>query len=281
MLDSSNKLRQVLAASVVRLLTPLARVLMRNGMSFNAFYDISKKVFVKVASGDFAIPGRKQTVSRVAILTGLSRKEVQRILAEDGLEASSDAGERYNRAARVIAGWVRDRDYCDAAGEPLPLALDGDGASFAQLVKRYSGDMPSRAILDELLHVGAIEQDGASRVRLLSRAYIPRASDVDKLDILGADVADLIATIDHNLRHADGDLRFQRKVMYDNVPLEAVAAFRELSAGQAQALLEAMDKHLSRQDRDLNPSRKGTGRMRVGIGIYYFEEDLDKRSEEK
>lgn len=254
---------------------------MRNGMSFNAFYDIAKKVFVDVGLRDFGIPGKKQTVSRVAILTGLSRKEVQRIVAEDGPEPDSVASERYNRAARVIAGWVRDPDFCDAAGEPLPLVLDGEGASFARLVRRHSGDVPARAILDELLHVGAIEQDGASRVRLLARAYIPRSSDVDKIDILGTDVADLVATIDHNLRHAGDDPRFQRKVMYDNVPREAAAAFRELSAAQAQALLEAMDKWLSQRDRDVNPEQSGTGRVRVGIGIYYFEESLEKRSEEK
>jgi hypothetical protein len=53
-----------------------------------------------------------------------------------------------------------------------------------------------------------------------------------------------------------------------------------MSAAQAQALLEAMDKWLSQRDLDVNPSRTGTGRMRAGIGIYYFEENLEQRSKD-
>jgi hypothetical protein len=238
-------------------------------------------VFVEVGMREFGIPGKKQSVSRVAILSGLSRKEVQRLLGEQAGTGGTDAQERYNRAARVIAGWVRDKEFTDAAGDPLPLSQAGGGASFGQLVKRYSGDVPVRAVLDELLRVGAVERLGDERVRLLSRVYIPRASDLDKLDILGADVADLIATIDHNLRSGDGDPRFQRKVMYDNLPGESIPAFRALSSQQAQALLEKMDQWLSQHDRDVNSSVQGKGRVRAGIGIYYFEEDLEQHSQDE
>ena len=249
-------------------------------MSFNAFSNLAKRVFVEAGMQEFGRPGKKQTVSRVSILTGLSRKEIQRIVAQEGQGGGSDTQERYNRAARVIAGWVRDKDFVDGQGDPLELILEGQSASFGLLVKRYSGDVPARAVLDELLRVGAVERLDEGRIRLLSRAYIPRSSDLDKLDILGADVADLIATIDHNLQRSGSDPRFQRKVMYDNVPQESMAEFRALSAAQAQALLEAMDKWLSQHDRDVSPSQAGTGRMRTGIGIYYFEENLEQRSKD-
>jgi len=201
-------------------------------------------------------------------------------VGEQAQAAGTDAKETYNRAARVIAGWVRDKEFTDAAGEPLALSQAGATASFSLLVKRYSGDVPARAVLDELLRVGAVERLDDDRIRLLSRAYVPRTSDLDKLDILGADVSDLITTIDHNLQRGAEDPRFQRKVMYDNVPEESIAAFRSLSGAQAQSLLEAMDKWLSQHDRDVNPCQSGTGRVRVGIGIYYFEENLAKRPEE-
>jgi hypothetical protein len=50
--------------------------------------------------------------------------------------------------------------------------------------------------------------------------------------------------------------------------------FRRLSGAQAQALLERLDKWLSQHDRDTHPETTGTGRMRTGIGIYYFEEKM-------
>jgi hypothetical protein len=73
---------------------------------------------------------------------------------------------------------------------------------------------------------------------LQARAYVPATSAADKLAILGSDVADLIATIDHNLAPGLTDPRFQRKVMYHRIPSAALPGFRKLSATQAQALLE-------------------------------------------
>jgi hypothetical protein len=279
-MDAPIKQSQALASVVSRILRPLIRTLLRNGMSFKAFSDIAKRVYVEIGMDEFGIPGKKQTISRVSVLSGLTRKEVQRIVNE-GPEAEAGFQERYNRAARVIAGWVRDREFADRQGNPQPLPLEGDQASFSELVRRYSGDVPARAVRDELLRVGAVETQADGRLRLLSRAYIPRSSDLDKLGILGTDVADLITTIDHNLQHGAGDPRFQRKVMYDNLPEEAISRFRALSAEQSQQLLENLDRWLSQQDRDANPAVQGTGRRRAGIGIYYFEEDLGARPEEK
>jgi hypothetical protein len=245
-------------------------------MSFHDFSDIARRAFVEVAHRDFAIPGKKQTYSRVSVLTGLSRKEVQRFMASRARGGSTEPRERYNRAARVIAGWVRDPEFAEASGEPAALRPDGDAPAFSALVRRYSGDMPARAVLDELLRVGAVTREDDGRIRLLARAYVPSTSEIDKLDILGTDVADLIATIDHNLGGAPAGPRFQRKVMYDNVPRESAAAFRTLSAERAQQLIEAMDQWLAQHDRDINPDVKGSARVRVGLGIYYFEENMQQ-----
>jgi hypothetical protein len=63
--------------------------------------------------------------------------------------------------------------------------------------------------------------------------------------------------------------------MYGNVPVEAAREFQPLAAAQGQKLLEAIDRWLAHRDRDVNPASKGTGRVRVGLGIYHFEEQLD------
>ena len=278
---SKPRVGQALAAAIERALRPLFRILLRNHMSFKAFLDIAKHTYVEVASSEFGIPGKKQSVSRVALLSGLTRKEVQRLLDAPAAN-DAEAGERYNRAARVVAGWVRDRDYSDANGNPKVLSLHEEPGSFAELVRRFSGDIPSRAVLDELLRVGVVELLDDKNVRLKTRAYVPESGDADKLNILGTDVADLVSTIDHNLKEGATDPYFQRKVMYDNVPVEALKEFRKLSGAQAQALLEQLDKWLSQHDRDTRPGTQGTGQMRTGIGIYYFEENMaSQKSKDK
>ena len=275
-MDAPNRHLRTVSAAVLLVLRPLIRVLLRNGMTYRSFADLAKRIYVEVGMDEFGIDGRRQTVSRASILTGLSRKEVQRVLNQGALD-DAETRERYNRAARVVAGWVRDKDFVDTNGDPASLPLEGSH-SFGLLVKRYSGDIPSRAILDELMRVGAVERDADGRVRLLSRAYVPRTSDLDKISILGTDVADLITTIDHNLQQGARDPYFQRKVMYDNLPLEAIPEFRKLSAEHAQKLMEKLDQWLSRHDRDVNPRTGGTGRRRAGIGIYYFEENVGTAS---
>ena len=266
-----TKIAVAISAAVTNILRPLVRLLLRNGIPYRTFSDIAKRVYVDVATEEFRIPGRKQSKSRVSILTGLSRKEVLRVRR---LPAADDqgAGARYNRAARVIAGWVRDRRFRDDTGNPSELPFDGGTASFRKLVDTYSGDAPARAVLDELLRVGTVQRAPDGKIRLLERSYIPKTGEIDKIGILGVDASDLIATIDHNICRPD-TLFFQRKVCYDHLPLGVLPELVKKAAARGQSLLESMDRWMSQRDRDVNPAVPGTGRMRAGIGIYYFQED--------
>ncbi|UCD82198.1 MAG: hypothetical protein JSW26_12465 [Desulfobacterales bacterium] len=260
-----------LYAAILRLLRPLARILLKNGVSFSTFSDLAKWIYVDVATKEFGIEGRKQSTSRVSVITGLSRREVMRVrkLPRPDVTAST---ERHNRAARVIAAWRREPDFQDAGGKPAPLPMEGRGATFSELIKRFSGNVPPRAVLDELVNVGAVKRMEDGRVCLLTRAYIPRNIDAHKLNILGTDVQHLISTIDRNLKPETTEPLFQRKVSYDNLPDEVLPKFRKLFNKRAQALLESADQWLARHDRDVTPAVKGTGSNRAGFGIFFFEE---------
>jgi hypothetical protein len=248
-------------------------ILLQHGIPCDVLSSVARQVYVQVAAKEFSLPGKKQTTSRISILTGLTRKEVRRIMTTPKVEGQ-EATDRYNRAARVVTGWTRDKAFHDKTGAPLALPIEGKTASFGALVRRYSGDLLVRSMLDELLRVGAVRRMKDGRLRLQARFYVPEQGEVEKLHILGTDTADLIATIAHNLNRQAAP-RFQRKVMYDNVPVEAVQEFQRLSANRAQAFLEHIDRWLSKRDRDVTPIVKGTGRKRVGIGVYYFEDDVE------
>ncbi len=272
-MDTQKK--DILYATILRLMKPLVRIMLRNGVPFGTFSDLARWVYVDVASSDFLIGGRKQSDSRISILTGLSRKAIASLKKLD-IPRQDQLSDRYNRAARVISAWLRDPAYCSPDAEPLPLPFDGATPSFAGLIKEHSGDVPARAVLDELTHVGAVTPLPDGRIRLCARAYIPSDAEMDKLQILGTDVADLIRTIEANLKGAPPAPLYQRKVAYDNLPLQALEEFRALSADKAQELLEEFDRWLARRDRDTNPEALGTGRARAGMGIFYFEEIEEK-----
>ncbi len=260
--------------SLARLLRPLVRILLRLGIPFGTFAEVAKQVYVEVAEQDFPPPGRKQSDSRVATITGLTRKEVLRLKREPVTQGDALI-ERYNRAARVISGWLHDAEFCDAQKHPLALPQENADISFATLVQRYSGDVPMRAILDELLRVGAIAMID-DKVTLQRAAYVPSDDLNARIGILGSDVAELVCTIDYNLDPAHTDTRFQLKVAYDNLPKEILPAFHHMASQEGFRLLRELDAFLREHDRDCNPQSHGTGRMRAGVGIYYFEEKLDQ-----
>ncbi len=255
---------------MLQLLRPLCRLLLRHNVPFGVLEELAKHAYVQVAMDEFGIPGKKPSISRASILTGLTRKDVQRLVTgpEPVHALPTDAA---NRATRVLTGWVRDAHCQDASGQPLPLSLQDGEHNFAELVRRYSGDMPVRAVLDELLRVGAVVRRDDQLLVPVTRAYVPKSSEVDMLAILGNDVADLVTTIDHNLQHGDTDPRYQRKVMYLSIPAAVVPDFKRESAARAQSLLEHLDRWLSDKDALIPDDQPDVPRVRLGLGIYHIE----------
>ncbi len=268
-IPNMDDVKRIISSTLVTLLKPLVRILLRNNIPYGTFADMAKWVYVEVASEEFGVPGRKQTISRISTITGLSRKEVKRmkeIKAPDDLGAA----ERYNRAARVISGWLKDPRFLDGGGNPEMLPFEGGEDSFSGLVRAYSGDIPPRAILDEMVRTGVVEVKDR-KVRLLHRGYIVKRGEAEKLGIMGRDVSELISTIHHNIEAGPDEAFLQRKVSYDNIPEEAVPEVRSLVSRKAAEFVEAMDRLISRYDRDMNPSVGGTGQRKLGIGVFYFE----------
>ena len=272
----NETLQETLGRAIRTLLRPLARILLRNGLPVATLVEHAKQAYVDIAVSEFSVPGRKPSISRVSVITGLTRKEVSRLMKSG--DAPSAPVERYHRAARVLTAWVREDDFRDADGEPQALPVEGAGG-FAELVRRHGGDVPHRAVLDELVRVGAVERGDDGRLRLLTRAYVPRTGEQDKLVILGSDVADLMESIDHNLTHAPEEAFFQRKVAYDNLVSSCLPELRADAADRAQALLEHLDTFMAANDRDENPEIEGSGRYRAVLGIHYLEHPVDEEEE--
>lgn len=261
-------LHQALSAAVLRLLRPLARVLLRHGMAYGTFAELARKAYVEEGFAHIERSGKRPTVSAVSALTGLTRKETKR-LRELGVVDDESSSRRYSRAIRVISGWTGDDRFRTAAGEPAILPMEGKEGSFAVLVKEFSGDIPPAAMLSVLQDSGTVEITEQG-VALQDKAYIPSATPLEKLNILGTDVAQLIDTIGHNLDAPAGQRYFQRKVSNVLVQPEAVAAFRELSNQKSQLLLEEYHSWLSSHEIDPDGDRS-VEPCYVAVGIYYSD----------
>ena len=265
-----NQLQSVLNSAVLRILKPLVRVLLRHGISHAEFSELAKLAYVEVAEKDFPIEGRKQSVARICVLTGMHRKDVNAI--RERLQQDNYEVEQLSRAARVISGWLRDADFHDKKGKPKPLLLE-DKLGFSELVKRYSGDMPVRAILDELVSSGSVAVEDRERVRLVNPAYIPYQSDDAMLRILGISTADLLRTMEFNLTKPEAEQdRLQLVVDYTGVSESKAERFKQYSEREVYKVLQKFDKWLADNDK---PGDAQEETKRVGFGLYYFEGDID------
>ena len=266
-------MQETLRNTLRKILRAIIRTLLRNGISYGEFDQIARKCFVDVAFRDFAPEKKKQTVSNVAILTGLNRKEVKKLheLAGDGNGA---AVKQYNRVVRVLGGWINDTRFLRKDGNPRDLDYEGED-SFSELVRLYSGDMPVAAMQKVLTSSGNIKIIEGNKVRLLSHAYLPSDDPVEKLTILGTDASQLIETIDYNMSAAEEDLRFQRKASNPQVEVDSIPEIKQFLRRKGQAFLEEVDLYLAQHE-----ASDDSG-VELSVSVFYYESNGDNQDVEQ
>jgi len=148
-----------LSFTLQRLLLGLAQHLLRVGITPSYFGDLATQAFVRAAAQISKCRNGRVNSSRVAVLTSLRRAEVKRLLTASA-EFETTLSKRQPRTQRVLAGWRTDRRYLDRRGLPRRLPMHGRSGSFASLVKAFAGDVPPRAVLDELRRLRAVRELG-------------------------------------------------------------------------------------------------------------------------
>lgn len=257
---------------------PVARILLRAGITWKELTEVVKATYVEVASDDFGLQGRPTNVSRVSILTGLTRREVRRL--RDLLdEADPQVFQRMNNATRLLSGWYQDPDFSDGQGQPLALRAEGDGQTFQALWKRYAGDIPVTAMLKELLHVGAVEQTADGKLRALTRYYMPALLDAEAVIRSGSVLEDLGNTVAYNLhRKPEDPSHFERRASNTRIPREAVDEFRAFLEDEAQGFLERVDAWLTTHEAE---KARSTHLIRLGLGAYWIQSAADDEGTRK
>ncbi len=259
------------ALGALRLLfRPIARIMLRTGVTWREFSEVCRLTYVEVASQEFGIRGRPTNISRIAIMTGFSRREVRRlrnILEEESVAEFA----RMNSASRLLSGWFSDDDYTDSEGEPRPLPVMGEEASFEALCARYASDVAPSTMLKELKRVGAVEDADDGRLTAKLRYYMPVHMDPEQMLISGSVLEDLGETVAYNLNRADEDMaRFERRATNTLMPKAALPEFKRFLDLEGQAFLERVDAWLTEHE---NADAKE--HVRLGLGTYWIESSQD------
>ena len=263
---------QILAATY-QWLKPLVHVLLRCGVTWREFSELAKTAYVEVATRQFGKRARPTNVSRTAVLTGLARREVRK--QREKLDAAPQALTGYvTKASLVLSAWHLDPDFLDKKGRPALLAADGEGATFASLLRRCgAGDVRPSTLLKELISAGAVRERADGRLEAIQRNYIPHAMDEQLVRLWGTVLADVASTYFHNLtRTARTPARFERSAVNGRVAMSALPEFRTFLEHEGQAFLERVDAWLAAHEVKESEGDPDIEITRLGAGVYHLQD---------
>lgn len=246
-------------------------LLLKCGLTWKEFSDLSKLVYVDVATAEFGIRGRPTNVSRASILTGISRKEIAR-LRDRADTATANATDKTNDATRLLTGWHEDAEYRDRDGNPRPLPERGTAPSFESLFARYGGDTPFQTLLKELKSAGSIAADERGRLVACRRYHMPAAMSDENIRLFGANLFDHAQTLERNIAGRKDQRRFEGYATESSIRPADAAEFHRLVNERGQQFLEEIDAWLHRHratDQDA-----GAQPVRLGVGLYAIEGHL-------
>lgn len=284
----ANNVKEHIIATLRSLMKPIIMILLRNGVTYKEFASLCKLLFVEAAAQDYGLRGRPTNISRIAVLTGIDRKEAKRLkdlLHEN--RAAQDAQNSQDRITRLLTAWYQDPEFTVQSGQPKPLSIVGESGSFSALARRFGGDVPVQALLKELLRVGVVAKtDG--QVVVLSRYYFPAQHDPEALLRAGSVISDLGETLFHNLYVADDARpgtkkmrRFERRASNNLIDPRYQKAFHQFLDREGQAFLDRVDAWLSEHER--HDAKSETARadspadvVRLGVGVFAFDQPAGK-----
>ena len=253
-------------------LRPVIHILLRSGVTWREFAELSKLTYVEVASRQFGRRGRPTNVSRTAVLTGLGRRDVrkQRELLETGPAVQPPY---VTKASLVLSAWHLLPEYRGRSGRPAVLDFEGDGRTFMSLIQSCGGsDVPPTTLLKELVSAGAVRVRADGRLEATHRNYIPHEMDGQMVRLWGSVLADVATTHVHNLSRTKKPSRFERAAVNDEVDATALPAFRRFLEGEGQAFLERVDAWLTAHQVSPSKRSKKSRPVRLGAGVYHVQD---------
>jgi hypothetical protein len=244
--------RQILFEIIRTLLRPLARFCIARSVAVQEFIECSKGAFIDIAVEELKRQGSTVNSSRISVLTGLRRSEVDRLYRDK----PEPTDEPIHLIGRVIGQWEQDHQYCTAKGQPKVISYEGDDSEFFALVRKITTHVGPVGILEEMKRTGAVECTSRG-LKLLRSGAVYDSDMVKGFEIIARDVGDLIDVGEANLRRTDDPGHPHARTYYDNVYVEDLPQIKKWLLERTKAFHKTLREFLAQHDKDLaNSSAK-------------------------
>jgi Family of unknown function (DUF6502) len=265
--------------AIQQILQPLAQLMVGHSVQLGTIVEMLKKALVDAAIRSVPVLAGDTTDSRIAILTGVHRKDVHRLRQEPAsLATSPDYAPMMSVGVQVVTRWISEQRYLTTHNKARSLARTPRHAQpgepdFSSLVAEISSDVGAKAVLDELMRLGIVEAETDTHVRLHNNAFVPQNALREQFHFLASHVSDHLATAVHNLKPD----------RQNSAMLEQSAFAENLSADDA-AELERAARHLWTQAQqqflqkaavaEKRSSQKAQATQRVRMGVYFHQTEM-------
>lgn len=254
---------------VLRVLQPLVRLLLRNGVTYTVFAAALKRVFLAAAQQELAGQQMASTDSALSLLSGVHRRDV-RNLTRGAATTQTAPPAPLGLAAQVVGRWMNDADYQDAEGGTRALPKSGDTASFDTLVARVSRDVRPKAVLDELLRLGVVQETPAGVV-LEGSGFAPRQGFEEMSWLMAQNLQDHAAAAVANL-HGEGNF-LEQAVFVDELTAESAARLQQVSVLAWKAAFKTVMQQAQQSfDGDAAAAPPEARQHRARFGVYFYSE---------
>ena len=264
--------RQILGA-ILLVLRPLAKALLRVGVGYREFSEIAKTAFVETATNEYGLRGRPTNISRVAVMTGLTRKEVKRV--RDKTEASEHTVVmKTTPVSEILHRWYTDSEFLNDKGAPIALAFDGEGVTFTSLVKKHGGDVPAGAMRTELRRIDGIRDTNDGLLLPTKRIVY----NIDLHDRLIGGLAGILhpaaLNLAHNLDVDDESDRWTNMAATSKFVRESDRGrIMRISSDRMNEFVESIDDTYAAYEALYENERRPRDERAIGVAVFYFEED--------
>jgi hypothetical protein len=275
-LHSRDPLKEAAIIALGRVVGPLLEMMFDSGVTTREFHHLIRDQAVRVATRRVIKETGRNSKSRVAIMTGLPRSEVARILRKPAAPAGTSSDQ--HPARRILAAWFDNPRFLNPNGEPAVLPVFGKRRSFESLVSLHSGGIPVRAMLDELLQIDAIEPLEGQLVRAKSRIPILTGLTKSAITGIGERASDLIDTLTKNARRTSQPL-FEATSLVNDADPDMLSVVRREIAEQGESFISGANSILNRSRKKSSAStRKASKKRRIGVTVYYFQDESSEKS---
>lgn len=172
----------------------------------------------------------------------------------------------------VMTLWFSDPACLDPLGRPRALRLRGSPVSLEALAHRIDPNLDVRFVVRYLEHGGAL--------RRLGNRYLPKDRFLilrgrERMTPFLRGLFGLLKTLEHNSqRRGRSAGRLERFCINPCLPVSAVRSFEKRLRVLITSLLLKVDADMHRHE---CAARKGERTVRMGVGVYQFEEGVGSR----